>query len=97
MRINTSKYMTTKAKVVLTIRDFDSWYKSCQDTIFRMIPNSPYCPAGIRAAITSLGFPHSGFAGKICWGVIRIIFCFGRIIAQKSSTSTASFSLLLSS
>jgi len=48
------------AKVVLTIRDFESWYKSCKETIFRMLPYSPYSPAGVKAAM-ALGLPHSGF------------------------------------
>jgi len=48
------------AKVVLTTRDFDSWYQSCKDTIFKMFCNSPYCPAGVKAAF-ALGLPHSGF------------------------------------
>ena len=48
------------AKVVLTIRDFESWYRSCKDTIFKMFVNSPYCPAGVKAAL-ALGLPHAGF------------------------------------
>ena len=35
------------AKVILTYRDFEGWYRSCKDTIFKMMPNSPYCPAGV--------------------------------------------------
>jgi Sulfotransferase domain len=48
------------AKVVLTTRDFESWYRSCKDTIFKMFPNSPYCPTGVKGAM-ALGLPHSGF------------------------------------
>lgn len=39
------------AKVVLTIRDPDSWYNSCTQTIFRMTPNSPHMPLGIRVSL----------------------------------------------
>jgi len=48
------------AKVVLTIREFESWYKSCCDTIFKMIYNSPYAPLGVRVAL-GLGLPHADF------------------------------------
>jgi len=48
------------AKVVLTVRDPDSWYRSCMETIFRMAPNSPHMPLGIRVALW-FGFPISGF------------------------------------
>ena len=36
------------AKVVLTFRDPESWYKSCCDTIFAMNPKSPHSNLGIR-------------------------------------------------
>ena len=49
------------AKVILTYRDFEGWYRSCKDTIFKMMPNSPYCPAGVKAA-QALGLPHAGFS-----------------------------------
>jgi len=48
------------AKVVLTTRDFESWYQSCKDTIFKMFPGSPYAPEGNKVAF-ALGLPHSGF------------------------------------
>lgn len=35
------------AKVVLTARDPEKWYKSCTDTIFQMMPNHPLTPFGI--------------------------------------------------
>jgi hypothetical protein len=49
------------AKVILTIREFESWYRSCQETIFKMSTRSPYAPVGTRTAL-SLGLPHPGFA-----------------------------------
>lgn len=36
-----------EAKVVLTARDAEKWYKSCSDTIFQMMPNHPLTPFGI--------------------------------------------------
>eukprot|EP00873_Tetraselmis_striata_P028648 jgi/Tetstr1/448912/TSEL_036138.t1 len=45
------------AKVVLTVRDPDSWYRSCAETIFQTTPNSPHMPLGIRVAM-SCGLPR---------------------------------------
>jgi Sulfotransferase domain len=43
------------AKVVLTYRDAESWYKSCIDTIFRMNPKSPHSNPGIRSFMFVMG------------------------------------------
>lgn len=48
------------AKVILTTRDPNSWYKSCVETIFKMTPNSPHMPFGVRVALWC-GFPFAGF------------------------------------
>uniref|UniRef100_A0A6U1K0N7 Sulfotransferase n=1 Tax=Tetraselmis chuii TaxID=63592 RepID=A0A6U1K0N7_9CHLO len=48
------------AKVVLTTRDPESWYRSCVETVFRMNPHSPFMPIGIRVALWC-GFPFAGF------------------------------------
>jgi hypothetical protein len=36
------------AKVILTVRDPESWYSSCKDTIFRLIPGHPETPLGLK-------------------------------------------------
>ena len=36
------------ARVVLTYRDAESWYRSCCETIFVMNPRSPYSNLGVR-------------------------------------------------
>lgn len=36
------------AKVILTSRDAEKWYHSCEDTVFRMNPNHPVTPFGIK-------------------------------------------------
>src|SRR3569623_1116048 len=48
------------AKVVLTIRDSQSWFKSCKSTIFRVSPTSPHSSLGIRIVAT-LGLPTKHF------------------------------------
>jgi len=50
------------AKVVLTYRDPEAWYKSCIDTIYQCQPGSPFIRYGIHFAITYLGLPTKGFA-----------------------------------
>ena len=47
------------AKVILTARDPEKWYKSCCDTIFQVQPSHPDAPLGIRIAM-KLGFPVRG-------------------------------------
>lgn len=50
------------AKVVLTMRDEEAWFRSCEKTIFLMIPGNPYAPWGIKIAnMLGLG-PVSGFS-----------------------------------
>ena len=49
------------AKVVLTLRDPESWYKSVMETIFRFTPYGPATPIGIRVMFGVLGAPHAGF------------------------------------
>jgi hypothetical protein len=49
------------AKVVLTVRDPEKWYKSCCDTIFKMQPNHPQCSIGVKTC-QWLGLPAPGFS-----------------------------------
>ena len=56
------------AKIILTIRDPDKWYRSCCDTIFRLIPESQSCSIGVRMFILFL-FPKGAtefFYKNIC-------------------------------
>ncbi len=46
------------AKVILTARDPESWYKSCSDTIFRVMPNGPHSSFGVRMAMWVMGAHH---------------------------------------
>ena len=39
------------AKVILTIRDPEKWYKSCCDTVFQHLPENDSCPIGFRMFI----------------------------------------------
>lgn len=50
------------AKVVLTLRDEDSWFDSCAQTIFLVMPGNPNAPYGVQIAhFFGLG-PARGFA-----------------------------------
>eukprot|EP01039_Chlorochromonas_danica_P008007 gene8007-8833_t len=49
-----------KAKVILTIRDPERWYKSCEDTILHVLPSNKSCPWYLRLALF-LGFPTARF------------------------------------
>lgn len=44
------------AKVVLSVRDSDGWYKSCTETIFNILPSYPHMPFGIRVVQYILPF-----------------------------------------
>jgi len=48
------------AKVILTKRDSEEWYKSCEDTIFTTMPDYPGTSQGVRVIfglnITGVGF-----------------------------------------
>ena len=48
------------AKVILTKRDSEEWYKSCVDTIFTTMPDYPDTSIGIRI-IFALHLPGMGF------------------------------------
>jgi hypothetical protein len=48
------------AKVVLTVRDPEKWYKSCLDTILSLQPNHPRCSFAIKVCFW-LGIPAPGF------------------------------------
>jgi len=48
------------AKVILTKRNAEKWYKSCCSTIFCMAPNSPFCPLGVKIMLW-LGLPAAYF------------------------------------
>jgi hypothetical protein len=48
------------AKVVLTARDPEKWYKSCCDTIFQMMPSRPGFALGLQLAYF-FGISHSDF------------------------------------
>jgi hypothetical protein len=48
------------SKVVLTVRDPDSWYKSCSDTIFKAMGLGPNTPLGVKLFLY-LSFPFFGF------------------------------------
>lgn len=45
-----------KAKVILTYRDPDSWFKSFKSTLVYMQPDAPECPFGVRVAF-AMGLP----------------------------------------
>ncbi len=49
------------AKVILTRRDPEKWYKSMSDTVFRMMPSGPYSSLGVRVATYFLGTNHKCF------------------------------------
>ena len=36
------------AKIVMTTREFESWYKSMHDTIYRIMPGNPGRSLGVR-------------------------------------------------
>lgn len=57
------------AKVILTARDAEKWYKSCSDTIFKMSPGHPEAPFGVTLA-QWLGIVPSSVVGMLN----RIIF-----------------------
>lgn len=40
-----------EAKVILTVRDPESWYKSCSNTIFKVLLNGPNTPLGVRISL----------------------------------------------
>lgn len=48
------------AKVILTTRNPETWYKSCTDTIFKMIPCHPNTSLGVKIA-QFFGLPTPGF------------------------------------
>ena len=48
------------AKVILTVRDSNEWYKSCEDTIFTTMPDYPGTSSGVRI-IFGLNIPGVGF------------------------------------
>jgi hypothetical protein len=49
------------AKVILTVRDPESWYYSCMDTIFRLMSSHPEAPLGLEVCkFFGIG-PSSGF------------------------------------
>ncbi|RYH07011.1 sulfotransferase family protein [archaeon] len=48
------------AKVILTVRDPERWYKSCMDTIFNMQASHPNCPWGVKVCL-ALGQPTPRF------------------------------------
>lgn len=56
------------AKVVLTIRDPESWVKSCMSTIFHFQPDGPFCRnwgnLGTRITL-ACGLPAPGFAEMV--------------------------------
>ena len=52
------------AKVVLTARDPEKWYKSCCDTIFQIMPSHPNTSLGIKIAM-KLGFPAKGMGSML--------------------------------
>jgi hypothetical protein len=52
------------AKVVLTLRDPEKWYKSCEDTIFRMEFDNPASPWGVRVCFL-LSLPCPRFLGMV--------------------------------
>ena len=52
------------AKVILTVRDPEAWYKSCEDTIFRHQPTRPATAVGVKVAL-SLGYPKSEFGAMV--------------------------------
>jgi hypothetical protein len=65
------------AKVVLTMRDPESWYKSVMSTIFHIQPDGPYCKRvsnlGIRVAL-AFGFPNRGFSEMVRKVISRDMF-----------------------
>jgi len=52
------------AKVILTARDPEKWYKSCCDTIFQVQPSHPNTSLGIKIAM-KLGFPVRGMGHMV--------------------------------
>ncbi len=48
------------AKVILTIRDPESWYRSCMNTIFQTVTCSPHCDS-LMALLHYVGFPSRYF------------------------------------
>jgi hypothetical protein len=48
------------AKVILTKRDAEKWYKSCSETILCMTPNYPGCSIGTKVMLL-LGLPAPNF------------------------------------
>jgi hypothetical protein len=58
-----------QAKVILTKRDPEKWYKSCLDTIFRLIPCSPHCDPLVYCWTSWLGVPSSDY-GEFLGSVI---------------------------
>ncbi len=52
------------AKVILTLRDPEKWYKSCMDTIFLVQPDMDRCGLGVRTMM-GLGMPSPGMAEMV--------------------------------
>ena len=52
------------AKVVLTARDPEKWYKSCCDTIFQMQPSHSNSSIGVKVALW-LGLPTRGIGAML--------------------------------
>ena len=67
------------AKVVLTLRDPESWYSSCMGTIFHFQPDGPYCKnwsnLPTRIALAS-NLPAPGFAKMVSTVLTRNAFNF---------------------
>jgi len=78
-----------EAKVVLTYRDPEKWYKSCCDTIFKTCPDSPFSNLGIRTMLF-LGLASKGFGPmlsklyrtitKNSWKKEDIIRCYNEYV-----------------
>jgi len=46
------------AKVLLTVRAPEKWYKSCSDTIFYVLPRGPFSNLGIRISLHLMGISN---------------------------------------
>ncbi len=80
------------AKVILSVRDPEKWYKSCTDTIFSMQPGSPHAGLGAQIAVVAMGL-YPMFASffvrdflRGSWEKSSVIKCFNehnaRVIAE---------------
>eukprot|EP01034_Spumella_vulgaris_P036507 gene36507-45022_t len=56
------------AKVILTRRDPEKWYKSCSDTVFAMVVSGPFASLGMKICSLFGGVPNSNIIAK---GFIR--------------------------